>query len=74
MVDMGMGEQDRIERLGVEAQISVLPIGFVSASLKQPTIQQELKPGTSSIWRLPVTERAAPWNESFMMKALHCGG
>ena len=41
MVDMGMGEQDRVERFGVEAQISVLPIGFVPASLKESTIEQE---------------------------------
>ena len=40
---MGMGEQDRIERFGVEAQISVFPIGFVSASLEEPAIQQEFE-------------------------------
>ena len=34
MVDMGMGQQDRTERLGVEAHISVLPMGLVSTSLK----------------------------------------
>jgi hypothetical protein len=43
MVDMGMGEQDCAERFGVEAQISVLPMGFVSASLKEPAIQQEFE-------------------------------
>jgi len=43
MVDMGMGQQDGIERLGIEAQISVLPMGFVSASLKQSTIEQQPK-------------------------------
>jgi hypothetical protein len=43
MVDMGMGQQDCTERLGVEAQISVLPVGLVSTSLKQPTIKQQPK-------------------------------
>ena len=43
MVDVGMGQQDRTERLGVEAQISVLPMGLVSTSLKQSTIKQQPK-------------------------------
>ena len=59
---MGMRDNHRVERSGVERKLAVGAVGIHPIRVKQPAVEQNPSGPISSRWALPVICRAAPWN------------
>ena len=45
MIDVGVGQQDGSDGLRVESQATILMLGLLAATLKQPAIHQDVTAG-----------------------------